>query len=164
MRYDSTLCKSLGVKGLRKNRDGTSSITPCPSAVAEYSAITGEADRFDQRRERYAVGRHLLKWWHHLLYFHIDLGTVNSFTMWNCNNGGQRDQLSLRFALIRQLTVGRPRDKKVGQTRFSHKRTAGYLTTCGYEKLGNICQFELRESGGSNATQGSTKSAPLYRH
>jgi len=91
----------------RKNRDGTSSIIPCPAAVAEYNSIMGGEDRFDQRRERYTVGRRLLKWWHRLLYFLIDLAIVNSFIMWNCNNGVQRDQLSFRLALVRQLTVGR---------------------------------------------------------
>jgi hypothetical protein len=85
-----------------KNRNGTSSIVPCPAAVAEYNAIMGGVDRFDQRRERYAIGRRSLKWWHRLLYFLIDLAIVNSFIMWNCNNGGQRDQLSFR-----QLTAGR---------------------------------------------------------
>jgi hypothetical protein len=73
----------------RKNRDGTSSIIPCPTAVAEYNSIMGGVDRFDQRRERYAIGRRSLKWWHRLLYFLIDLAIVNSFIMWNCNNDGQ---------------------------------------------------------------------------
>jgi hypothetical protein len=45
-----------------KNRDGTSSIIPCPAAVAEYNAIMGGVDRFDQRRERYAIWRCSLKW------------------------------------------------------------------------------------------------------
>jgi len=42
-----------------------------------------------------------------LLYFLIDLAIVNSFITWNCNSGGQRDQLSFRLAIVRQLTVGR---------------------------------------------------------
>jgi hypothetical protein len=91
----------------RKNRNGTSSIIHCPAVVAEYNSIMGGVDRFDQRRERYAIGRRSLKWWHRLLYFLIDLAIVNSFIMWNCNNGGQRDQLSFRLALVMQLTVGR---------------------------------------------------------
>jgi hypothetical protein len=91
----------------KKNRDGTSSIIPCPDAFADYKAIMGGVDRVDQRRERYAIGRHLLRWWHRLLYFLIDLATVSSFIMWTCNNGGQRDLLSFRLALVRQLTVGR---------------------------------------------------------
>jgi len=67
----------------------------------------GGVDRFDQRRESYATGRRSLKWWHRLLYFLIDLAILNSFITWNCKNGGQRDQLSFRLALVRQLTVGR---------------------------------------------------------
>ena len=57
--------------------------------------------------ERHAVGLRLFKWWHRLLYFLIDRSIVNSFITWNCNNGDQRDQLSFRLALVRQLTVGR---------------------------------------------------------
>ena len=93
-------------------------------AVAEYNSIMGGADRFDQRRERYTDGRRSLNWWHHLLYFLVDLAIVNSFIMWNCNTGGQRDQLSFRLALVRQLTVGRETKKEVKIT-FSHKKQAG---------------------------------------
>ena len=67
----------------------------------------GGVDRFDQRRERYAIGRRSLKWWHHLLYFLIDLVILNSFITWNCKSGVQRDQLSFRLVMVRQLTVGR---------------------------------------------------------
>jgi hypothetical protein len=145
----------------RKNRDGTSSIIPCPAAVAEYNSIMGAVDRFDQRRERYAIGRHSLKWWHHLLYFLIDLAIVNSFIMWNCNNCGQRDQLSFRLAPVRQLTVGREIKRRC-VSHFSPKTSqasAGYLKTCGYETLGSICQFELQEDGAGIAAQVSTRRA-----
>jgi hypothetical protein len=90
----------------RKNRYGTSPIIHCPAAVGEYNSIKGGVDRFDQRQERYAIGRHSLNWWHCLLYFLIDLAIVNSFIMWNCNNGGQCDQLSFWLTLVRQLAVG----------------------------------------------------------
>jgi hypothetical protein len=91
----------------KKNRDGTSSIIPCPAVFAEYKAIMGGVDRFDQRREKYDIGRRLLKWWHRLLYFLIDLAMVSSFITWTCNNGGQRDLFSFRLVFVRQLTVGR---------------------------------------------------------
>jgi len=61
----------------RKNKDGTSSIVLCPATVADYNSIMGGVDRLDRRRERYAVGRHSVKGWHRLLYFLIDLTTVN---------------------------------------------------------------------------------------
>jgi hypothetical protein len=40
----------------RKNRDGTSSIILCPAAVADYNAIMGGLDRFDQRRGYMQLG------------------------------------------------------------------------------------------------------------
>ena len=67
----------------RKNRDGTSSIVPCPAAVAQYNAIMGGVVRLDQRRERYAIRRRSFKWWQLLLYFLIDLAILNSFIKWN---------------------------------------------------------------------------------
>nr|XP_023397070.1 piggyBac transposable element-derived protein 4-like isoform X1 [Loxodonta africana]XP_023397071.1 piggyBac transposable element-derived protein 4-like isoform X1 [Loxodonta africana]XP_023397072.1 piggyBac transposable element-derived protein 4-like isoform X1 [Loxodonta africana]XP_023397073.1 piggyBac transposable element-derived protein 4-like isoform X1 [Loxodonta africana]XP_023397074.1 piggyBac transposable element-derived protein 4-like isoform X1 [Loxodonta africana]XP_023397075.1 len=96
----------------RKNKDGSSSQIPCPRAVAEYNAIMGGVDRFDQRCERYAIGRRSRKWWHRLLHFLIDLAIVNSFIMWNCNHGGRCNQLSFRLALSRQLTVGQKRKRR----------------------------------------------------
>jgi hypothetical protein len=65
----------------RKNRDGTSPIIYCPAAVGEYNSIKGGVDRFNQRRERYAIWRRSLNWWHCLLYFINDLAVVNSFIM-----------------------------------------------------------------------------------
>jgi hypothetical protein len=108
----------------RKNRVGTSSIIPCPTAVAEYNSIMGGIDRYDQRWERYAIGRRSLKWWHRLLYFLIDLVIVNSFIMWNCNNGGQRGQLSFRLAVVRKLTVGRE-IKRRGRPEYLTKNKPG---------------------------------------
>jgi len=108
----------------RKNRDGTPSIVPCLAAVAHYNEIMGGVDRFDQRRKRYAIGRHSVKWWHRLLIFLIDLSIVNSFIKWNCKNGGQREQLSFRLALVRQLTFGR-QIKRRGIPDFLTKKQAG---------------------------------------
>ena len=130
----------------------------CLATVAHYNAIMGRVDRFDQRRERYAIGRRSLKWWHCLLYFLIDLAIVNSFIKRNCNNGGQSDQV-FRLALVRQLTVG-GQIKRGADQNFSQKTrraSAGYQKMCVYEKLGNICQLELQEGVAGNAAQGSTR-------
>ena len=108
----------------RKNRYGTPSTIPCPAAVADYNAIMRGVHRFDQRLETYAIGRHSLKWLLRLLYFLIDLAIVNSFIMWNCKNGGQREQLSFLLALVRQLTVGRE-IKKWCRSYFLTKKQAG---------------------------------------
>jgi len=95
----------------------------CLATVAHYNAIMGRVDRFDQRRERYAIGRRSLKWWHCLLYFLIDLAIVNSFIKRNCNNGGQSDQV-FRLALVRQLKVG-GQIKRRGRPEFLTKNKTG---------------------------------------
>ena len=84
----------------------------------------GGLDRFDQRQERYAVGRLSVKWWRRLLYFLIDPAIVNRFIKWNCNNSGHRDQLSLWLAIVRQLTVGR-QIKRRGRPDFLTKNKPG---------------------------------------
>jgi len=54
----------------------------------------------------------------------IDLAIVNSFIKWNCSNGGHRDQISFRLALVRQLTVGRE-IKRRGRPDFLTKNKPG---------------------------------------
>ncbi|XP_006872930.1 PREDICTED: piggyBac transposable element-derived protein 4-like [Chrysochloris asiatica] len=131
----------------RKNKDGSTTVIPCPKAVAEYNAIMGGVDHFNQRRERCAIGRRSLKWWHRLLYFLIDLGIVNSFIMWNCNHGGKCDQLSFRLALIRQLTVGQKR-KKRGRPSFLARNKPG---VSGVPDDVRIQQYAAQEGAPENA-------------
>jgi hypothetical protein len=52
----------------QKNRNGASSISPCPATVAKYNVIMKEGDSLDQRWYRYAFGICSLKWWYCLLY------------------------------------------------------------------------------------------------
>jgi len=44
------------VKINRKNKDGTIPDICCPGAIARYNEIMGGVDRYDQFRERYAIG------------------------------------------------------------------------------------------------------------
>jgi hypothetical protein len=143
----------------RKNRDGTSLIIPSPAAVADYNSVMGGADPFDHRRERCAIGRRSLKWWQRLLYFLIDLAIVNSFIMWNCNNGGQRDQLSFLLALVRQLTVGREIKRRC-RLHFSQKNkpaVSGVPDDVRLRELGIVCQLELQEGDAGIEAQGGTR-------
>lgn len=87
----------------RKNKDGTSSDVTCPEVVKVYNNIMGGVDRFDQFRERYAIGRRSVKWWHRIFYFLIDLAIVNCFIIWNVVKEEKTDQLSFRLRLAKQL-------------------------------------------------------------
>jgi len=85
--------------------------------VAEYNKIMGGVDRFDQLRERYALGRCSVKWWHRIFYFLVDVAIVNSFVMWKINKreNGQHNQLTYRIHLSRQLITGFSSRKCRGQ-------------------------------------------------
>ncbi|XP_046986124.1 piggyBac transposable element-derived protein 4-like [Schistocerca americana] len=99
---------------LRRNKDGSRSEVFCPLAVAEYNKIMGGVDRFDQLRERYAVGRRSWKWWHRLFFFLVDLAVVNSYVMWKLQKT-EADQLTFRLHLARQLISGFSSRKRRGR-------------------------------------------------
>lgn len=82
----------------RRAKDGTRSAVACPLAISEYNRIMGGVDRFDQLRERYAVGRRSIKWWHRILYWLIDLAVVNSYILYKINRKNECvvDQLAFR--------------------------------------------------------------------
>ncbi|XP_035214182.1 piggyBac transposable element-derived protein 4-like [Stegodyphus dumicola] len=93
----------------RTQKDGTKTEVPCPKAVAVYNDIMGGVDCFDQRKERYQIGRRSVEWWHRIFDFLIDLGIVNSFILWQVNKRKRNrslDQLTFRIALARQLIDG----------------------------------------------------------
>lgn len=101
----------------RRNKDGTRVDVPCPLVVEQYNANMGGVDRFDQLRERYAIGRRSVKWWHRILYFLIDLVIVNSFLLWTTSKrqSGNYDQLTFRLRLARQLIGGYSSRKRRGR-------------------------------------------------
>lgn len=109
----------------RKNKDGSLSQVTCPEVVKVYNNIMGGVDRFDQFRERYAIGRRSVKWWHRILYFLIDLAIVSSFILWNVAKGTKIDQLSFRLRLAKQLignyTFRKRRGRKVSALYLSKK-------------------------------------------
>jgi hypothetical protein len=57
----------------RKNKDGSSSSISCPVVVESYNRIMGAVDRFDQLKERYAIGRRSVKWWHRFFFIWLML-------------------------------------------------------------------------------------------
>ena len=92
--------------GKKKNKEGTSTEIFCPEA--EYNKIVGGVNRFDQLRERYALGRCSVKWWHRIFYCLVDVDIVIRFVLWKINKreNGLQNQLAYRIRLARQLIAG----------------------------------------------------------
>jgi hypothetical protein len=66
--------------------------------------------------------------------------------MWNCNNGGQRDQLSFRLALIRQLTAGRDTKRRSRSDFFTKSKPAvsGVPDDVRLREVGKYLPFRTR--------------------
>ena len=68
-----------------------------------YNRNMGGVDKFDQLKERYAIGRRSTKWWHMIFYYLVDMAIINSFILMNCAKRRKIDQLTFRIYLARQL-------------------------------------------------------------
>lgn len=99
----------------RKNKDGSRSNIFCPKVVDIYNQIMGGVDKFDQKKEVYAIGRRSVKWWHRIFYFLVDLAIVNSFILYQTSRRLKTSQLSYRIALTRQLIGGYSSRKRRGK-------------------------------------------------
>lgn len=99
----------------RKNKDGSRETVYCPNVVDLYNRYMGGVDKFDQKKERYAIGRRSVKWWHRIFYFLIDLAIVNSYILYQISRRSQGDQLSYRLSLARQLINGFKSRKRRGK-------------------------------------------------
>lgn len=101
----------------RKNKKGERLKVSCPLAIASYNEIMGAVDKFDQLKERYAIGRRSRKWWHRIFYFLIDLAIVNSYIMYKVDHGQDtcQKQLDFRIHLAKQLIGNRSFRKRIGR-------------------------------------------------
>lgn len=99
----------------RTNKDGSRTQVYCPKVVETYNAIMGGVDRFDQRKERYTIGRRSVKWWHRIFFFLIDLAIVNSYILRQLSKRRNEDQLTFRIGLARQLISGYSNRKRRGK-------------------------------------------------
>lgn len=102
---------------LRRQKNGTRVEVGCPEVVKVYNESMGGVDKFDQLRERYAIGRRSVKWWHRIFYYLVDLAIVNSFVMWKVKhtNPSKCHQLDFRVNLARQLIAGYSSRKSLGR-------------------------------------------------
>ncbi|KAF8788874.1 hypothetical protein HNY73_006868 [Argiope bruennichi] len=100
----------------RTKKDGTKAEVPCPKAVAVYNDVMGGVDRFDQRKEKYQIGRRSAKWWYRLFYFIIEIAIINSFILWQVNKRNRRlDPLAFRIASACKLIDGYSSKKRKGR-------------------------------------------------
>lgn len=121
----------------RRNRDGSKVTVPCPAAVVMYNKIMGGVDLFDQKRERYAVGRRSLKWWHRIFYFLLDAAIVNAFTLRKLVKGNG-DQLTFRIQLARQLTSGFTSKQRKGRAPLFIARKRGSVGVPDEVRMANV--------------------------
>ncbi|KAG5867602.1 hypothetical protein JTB14_023909 [Gonioctena quinquepunctata] len=99
----------------RTNKDGSRSNVFCPKVEDLYNPIVGGVDKFDEKREVYAIGRRWVEWWHSMFYFLVDLAIVNSFILYQTSRRLNSSQLTYRIAHARQLIGGYSSRKRRGK-------------------------------------------------
>lgn len=88
----------------RKQRDGTIIQVPTVPAAISYNKNMGGVDLNDQQRNYYAVGRKSRKWRCYLLWFLIDVSTVNGHILETAaENHRSRPQLQFCVKLAKTL-------------------------------------------------------------
>lgn len=78
-------------------------VTALPKVIKMYSDVIGSLNRFDRRKESYAIGRVTMKWWHRIFHFLLDLAISNAFALYSLCHNNTRNQLAFRIRLARLL-------------------------------------------------------------
>ena len=61
-----------------KSKDGSNSMVACPSSVKKDNQYMSDVDIAGAKRQAHSCSRKLVKWWHKLFYFVIDVCIVNA--------------------------------------------------------------------------------------
>lgn len=101
----STQSSPVGDKTVnRKQCDGTIIQVPTVPAAMMYNKNMGGVDLNDQQRNYYAVGCKWRKWWRYLLWFLVNVSTVNGHILeTEAENHRSRPQLQFRVELAKTL-------------------------------------------------------------
>ena len=67
----------------RKEKDGQKNELSCPAAVFEYNQNMNCVDKFDQKKQVYAIDRKSHKWWHRIFFHFADSCVVNAYIFFN---------------------------------------------------------------------------------
>jgi hypothetical protein len=142
-RSDGTVEKKIG-NGKQKIQ------IPCPNAVMNYTRNMGGVELSDQLREYYGVGRSSKKWWQFVFHFIINVGTVNSFILYDMKSRPSRTahgnrQLTYRKNLVQQLIRTYTSRKHTGRKRSLPIWTASqsllhcFKNIMGWAKVCGLC-------------------------
>lgn len=66
---------------IRKDKDGSQVIVPCPKVLSDYNQNMNCVDKFDQLKGTYELDRKSKKWWHRIFWYFIDASIVNAYIL-----------------------------------------------------------------------------------
>ncbi|XP_071053828.1 piggyBac transposable element-derived protein 4-like [Onthophagus taurus] len=86
-----------------KKRDKDGGLIKKPKVIIDYNNTMGGVDRLDQHLHDYPIARKRGKKYYKKIFFHLlDMSLWNAFVLYN-KNGGQKNNLQFRQALIEKL-------------------------------------------------------------
>lgn len=66
----------------RREKNGTISTVPCPTALCDYNKNMNFVDKFDQHLSSYKIDRKSHKWYHRIFFYFLDASVVNTFVVY----------------------------------------------------------------------------------
>ena len=89
---------------LRRHRDGTHTVVPCPQPIVMYNEHMGGVDRGDQLRGYYSCRTKSRKFYRYIFYFLLDVAITNAFILHkHYSNSPQTSLKDFRVQLATEL-------------------------------------------------------------
>jgi hypothetical protein len=132
----------------RKEKNGSTTQVPCPSAVVDYNRNMNYVDKYDQLLSSYKIDRRSKKWWHRIFFYLIDAAVVNSYCIYKLLELPYLSSKDFRRAVI---------DGLVAERLVSNKRQSTNSQPIQIKKSKPFTPTEIRLTSSTHQPQRSSR-------
>jgi hypothetical protein len=132
----------------RKEKNGSTTQVPCPSAVVDYNRNMNYVDKYDQLLSSYKIDRRSKKWWHRIFFYLIDAAVVNSCCIYKSLELPYLSSKDFRRAVI---------DGLVAERLVSNKRQSTNSQPIQIKKSKPFTPTEIRLTSSTHQPQRSSR-------
>lgn len=102
--FNVTTCynvtETTTTRKLRQNGEWQILEITCPESIKHFNNYMGGVDNHDHLRSSYTTQRKSKIWWHHFLWFSVDVCLINSYLLWKENHRGLHKTFQLEVCII----------------------------------------------------------------